>query len=352
VTAKVTDRAGNNVPDGTLVTFKINGKGVAAPAIAVTSFGSVATVVTPDYGAMPSVVIEVVTGTRTASIQIDCVAPVSTLFLRSAWRVLTALLEPPFIPHQQKEIARSLDVPEATVQRGLRALMDTGLAQRKRRQYVISVGQQAVRYLWLLFQAERYAALPYDLANSLSIIMARDFTPDDCVILFGSWARGVAIRGESDVDVAVFTAQSDRIGSRRAFEGPHRFDIQTWDIGELRQPTSSAALDALLNGVPVTARDAVYDVLLDLRSFPKAFLLYRLEQASLHLFSAELEDESSEARALFSDLAQRIVGQVRNILEHGRTRSWRETPVESSPRKAIAELGARLAREGDQIWLT
>lgn len=270
---------------------------------------------------------------------------------RSAWHVLSVLLEPPFVTHQQVEIARHLGLPEASVQRGLRALMGADLVQRKRGQYVVSVGQDAVRYLWLLRQVERYAALPPNLVNALSIVIARDFSPDDCVVVFGSWARGIAVPAESDVDVAAFVAHGVP-GSRRVFEGIYRFEIQTWDREALRQPANSAALDAVLNGVPVTQRESVYNVLLNLRWFPKSFLLYRLKKADELLASAELSGSGTDAAGFFLGMAERIIAQVRSILEHGRTVSWREAPREASLRDAITDLGARLAREGDQIWLT
>jgi predicted nucleotidyltransferase len=271
---------------------------------------------------------------------------------RSAWRVLAALLEPPFVPHQQRELALTLRVAEPSVQRGLRALVGAGLVQRKRRQYAVSVGQDAVRYLWLLRQVERQSALPPDLANGLSVLLARDFRPDDCVIVFGSWARGVAVPGESDVDVAVFTAQSTGTVSKRVFEGPYRFEIQFMEMKELQQPSNSVALDALLNGIPITRRESVYDALLNLRSFPKSFLVYRLRQADKLVLRTELAEGDVEAAKFFSGAAERIIGQVRNILEHGRTLSWRETARAASAREAIKDLEERLAREGDRIWLT
>ncbi len=271
---------------------------------------------------------------------------------RSAWRVLAALLEPPFVPHQQRELARTLGVPEPSVQRGLRALLGAGLVQRKRGQYAVSAGQDAVRYLWLLRQVERQSALPADLANGLSVLLAREFSPGDCVIVFGSWARGLAVPGESDVDVAVFSTQSSGAASRRVFEGSYRFEIQALDKTELEHPANSVALDALLNGMPLTQRESVYDALLNLRSFPKSFLVHRLRQADKLLLRAELAEQAGVAAEFFSSAAERTLAQVRNILEHGRTLSWRETARVTSPRDAIKDLEERLAREGEQIWLT
>lgn len=351
VTAKLTDAAG--VPDGTTVSFTVrDAAGRATPAQATTLLGEASSVITPSIGAKGGITVEVSCGPTTAAIHIDRLGTIGDLFIRSAWRVLGQLLEPPFVPHRQKEIARSLHVPDASVQRGLHTLLDAGLIQRKRGQYIVSVGLEAIRYLWLLRQEERYRALPPGLANALSLVLERELSRDDCVIVFGSWARGVARAGESDVDVAVFAAETGRLGPRRFFEGPYRLEIQAWDLQELRRPRTSAALDALVNGVALTHRDYVYDALLELRSFPKAFLLYRLEQADQMLIRSELSAHDADAAAFFSAVAQRIVGQVRSILEHGRTRSWREMPREEALRTAVATLSERLAREGDEIWLT
>lgn len=353
VTAKLTDAAGQAVPDGTPVSFEVVEHGSANPASTTTTAGSASSTITPAMSAGDSITVVVTSGSVASSISVGR-AELGDLFIRSPWRVLGVLLEPPFVAHRQKDVARELRLPEASVQRGLRILVGADLVRRTRGQYVVNVAQDAVRYIWLLRQVERELYLPPELRNALTLLLTRPEFQDALVVVFGSWARrGLAVALESDIDIAVFT-DALAPGTERSFAGNLRLDIQVLPREEARTPTTSVALDALLNGIPVRGREEMFASLVQLESFPKAFLLQRLDQAASFIDRAHIfrTGEQQAAAEYFEDLADHTVGQVRNILEHGRTMSWRETRREPSADAAITQLRTRLAREGDRIWLT
>ncbi|MDE3095983.1 MAG: hypothetical protein KGK07_08280, partial [Chloroflexota bacterium] len=72
VTAKVTDSAGNNVVDGTSVTFSVVALGTANPINTTTTGGSASSVITPLSGNTAGTVVTVTSGSAAASILIVC----------------------------------------------------------------------------------------------------------------------------------------------------------------------------------------------------------------------------------------------------------------------------------------
>jgi hypothetical protein len=75
VTAHVTDSAGNNVVDGTPITFSVVALGTANPINTTTTGGTATSVITPLGNAGEGVVVTVTSGTAASSIRIDCAAP-------------------------------------------------------------------------------------------------------------------------------------------------------------------------------------------------------------------------------------------------------------------------------------
>lgn len=80
VSAKVTDAQGDNVVDGTPVSFSVVALGTSNPSDTFTVNGSASSVVTPFAGSTAGVTVVVMSGLAQASIRIDCVyvAPTAT----------------------------------------------------------------------------------------------------------------------------------------------------------------------------------------------------------------------------------------------------------------------------------
>ena len=72
VTAKVTDSSGNNVADGTTVTFSVVALGTANPINTTTTAGSATTTVTPLSVATQGVTVTVTSGSAANQIRVDC----------------------------------------------------------------------------------------------------------------------------------------------------------------------------------------------------------------------------------------------------------------------------------------
>ncbi|MEX2245710.1 MAG: nucleotidyltransferase domain-containing protein [Dehalococcoidia bacterium] len=203
----------------------------------------------------------------------------------------------------------------------------------------------------MLLQVDRLMQLPADLQNTLTVVRKRDYPPDTCLVVFGSWARGMAVEGASDVDLAAFF-QDAFAEPRRLFEGKYRIEPAHFPLADLCKPSRTLALDALVNGIPLSRRDAVFDSLVALRTFPKSFLIHRLDHAQQLLDNASIVGPQTPAGEYLQGVADRALAQVRSILEHGRTVSWREVAPTTSLNDALRELRDQLAIEGDEIWLT
>ncbi|MHB8685462.1 MAG: hypothetical protein ACYC9X_14190 [Dehalococcoidia bacterium] len=78
VTAKVTDSAGNNVVDGTGVSFSVVALGTANPINTTTTGGSATSVVTPLSGNTAGTVVTVTSGSAAASILVGCQPSLAT----------------------------------------------------------------------------------------------------------------------------------------------------------------------------------------------------------------------------------------------------------------------------------
>jgi adhesin/invasin len=78
VTAKVTDSAGNNVADGTSVTFSVVALGTANPITAKTTAGTATTTITPLSANVAGVTVNVTAGSAQSSILVSCNLPTPT----------------------------------------------------------------------------------------------------------------------------------------------------------------------------------------------------------------------------------------------------------------------------------
>jgi hypothetical protein len=78
VTATVTDSDGNNVANGTGVTFSVVALGTANPINTTTTDGTASSTITPLSGATAGVTVIVSSGDASASIRVDCSLPIPT----------------------------------------------------------------------------------------------------------------------------------------------------------------------------------------------------------------------------------------------------------------------------------
>jgi DNA-binding MarR family transcriptional regulator len=268
----------------------------------------------------------------------------SFLASKVVWRVLRVLLTMPPTSYGSTEMARLVGTSHAGATRALRRLEQARCCVKRGARYRANPDQAVVRYLWLLLQAERYRNLPPELVNAIDLVVG-ELTGADAVVLFGSWAHGVADE-TSDVDICLFGkgARSQRLMRQR-----WTFEIQAFGPDELNEPSRTVVLDALCTGITVRGADLVYDAASRLRSFPKSFLLARLARAQD--FMTRSEDLTGPARDYYTQLAERTLRQIDGILQRGRTVARRERGATRSIDQLYRELSARLAEEGERVWL-
>lgn len=262
------------------------------------------------------------------------------------WGVLRVLLSIPIVQHGPTEIARAMRTSHSSVARALNKLRAAGLCSGRDGRYRISPEQPIVKYLWLLLQAERYRNLPAELVNKLELLLAETEGEVCAAILFGSWSRGLADE-RSDVDVCLL---GKGIRSKRFLRQRYSFEVHAFAPNELVEPSRTVVLDALTSGIPIKHAERVYDGAVQLRSFPKSFMLTRLEQAQDFLALSEALE--GVAQEYYLSLADRTLQQLHSILERGRTISRREATTPKSLEQFQRQLSTRIAREADRIWLT
>jgi len=104
-----------------------------------------------------------------------------------------------------------------------------------------------------------------------------------------------------------------------------------WD--DVKNPIDFVILDALLNGV--VYRGDIFDIVANLRSFPKSYLIYRLEKAKGFLKNAELQE--NEAKEYHKSIAKITLGEVESLL-YRKSTIPKFDPVHSRPPSSILSI--------------
>ncbi|MFH1636684.1 MAG: nucleotidyltransferase domain-containing protein [Chloroflexota bacterium] len=200
-----------------------------------------------------------------------------------------------------------------------------------------------IRVLWKLFMLERARNLQPRFKNAVELFFQAVASQVEAFIVFGSVARGLA-SPESDIDVCVI---GEGVAERRFDFPPYRFEVHIYTRDSLAALSDLVALDAVLNGVVLAGGDFVFDVLRDLRWFPKSYLLYRLNK--VRQFRELAAASRGEAKRYYTELADLGLKEIASVLFQGTTLSKPEARRGLLPDLSMVE--ASLAQAGDQIWL-
>jgi predicted nucleotidyltransferase len=169
----------------------------------------------------------------------------------------------------------------------------------------------------------------------------------ELLVLFGSVARGEHLP-ESDVDICVVGGDLRRF---RYDFFPVRFEVHEKTREEFCGMEDSVVLDCLMQGMPLKGEEMVYALLKGLSSFPKSYLIHRLNQARRFLEMGEKAKEGA-ARDYFTHLARINLAESAGILRKGKAASLRKAGEPGLTEEAFLELHEELGRRGDRIWLT
>ena len=193
--------------------------------------------------------------------------------------------------------------------------------------------------------SERRYNLPTNFKNVIDLFYEQVKNDVELFILFGSVAQGLATE-KSDVDICVVSGKE--INAGRFDFLPHRFEIHNYSWDDVKNPIDFVILDALLKGV--VYKGDVFGIVANLKSFPKSYLIYRLEKAKEFFKKAELLE--NEANEYYKSIAKTTLGEVESLLHRKSTIPKQEIVFEDINIEAkIKILEEEIVREGERIWL-
>ncbi len=260
------------------------------------------------------------------------------------WRLLRVLLERPYLNFSPTVLAKALHTSRASVLRVLENLGEYALIRNlDRGRYQVNTEHEMIQRLWALFMLERRMNLQPAFKNIIEMFFKTVEEKVEIFIVFGSVSRGIATE-RSDIDICVI---GEPIKEHRFDFLPRRFEVHNYQRQDLKDMTDFVVLDSLLHGIVLKGGDFVYDILKNLQSFPKEYLLYRLNKAKQ--FYQRAEELEGEAQDYYTSLANVAVGEVESVLRQGTTVSKWEMGDHS--REDIPPLEKELALEGDRVWL-
>lgn len=264
-------------------------------------------------------------------------------------KVLRFLTSKPYLSFGLTELSEDLNISKSNMLRILNVLRGCNLIIEqktgKKKLFRINSEMSIVKILCELFMSERMYNLPTSFKNVIDLFYEQVKNDVELFILFGSVAQGLATE-ESDIDICVVSGED--INVRKFDFLPYRFEIHNYSWDDVRDPVDFVILDALLNGI--LYKGDVFDIVANLRSFPKSYLIYRIEKAKGFLKKAKsLENEANE---YYKEIAKITLGEVEALLHRKSTIPKREIVFEDINIEAkIKTLEEGIAREGERIWL-
>lgn len=264
-------------------------------------------------------------------------------------KVLRFLTSKPYLSFGLTELSENLKISKSNVLRILKVLRGYNLIVEqktgKKKLFRINSEMGIIKILWDLFMSERRYNLPTNFKNIMDLFYEQVKNDVELFILFGSVAQGLATE-KSDIDICVVSGREIN-GGRFDFL-PHRFEIHNYSWDDVKNPIDFVILDALLNGV--VYKGDVFDIVANLKLFPKSYLIYRIEKAKEFLKKAELLE--NEAKEYYKGIAKITVGEIESLLHRKSTIPKREIVVEDiNIESKIKIIEEEIVREGERIWL-
>lgn len=264
-------------------------------------------------------------------------------------KVLRFLTSKPYLSFGLTELSENLKISKSNVLRILKVLRGYNLIVEqktgKKKLFRINSEMGIIKILWDLFMSERRYSLPTNFKNIMDLFYEQVKNDVELFILFGSVAQGLATE-KSDIDICVVSGKD--INAGRFDFLPHRFEIHNYSWDDVKNPIDFVILDALLNGV--VYKGDVFDIVANLKSFPKSYLIYRIEKAKEFLKKAELLE--NEAKEYYKGIAKITLGEIESLLHRKSTIPKREIVVEDINIESIIKIiEEEIVREGERIWL-
>lgn len=269
------------------------------------------------------------------------------LATKNTTKILRFLTLNPHLSMGLTELSENLKISKSNVLRILKVLNAYNLIieekSGKKKLFRINSEMSIIKALWKLFMIEKQYNLPTDFKNIIDLFYQQVKNDVELFIVFGSVAQGLATE-ESDIDVCV-VSKKDIKGIKFDFL-PYRFEIHNYSWDDVKSTRDFVILDALLHGI--VYKGDVFDLMAGLRSFPKSYLIYRLEKAKEFLKNAE--SQKNEAKQYYETIAKITLAEIESLLHKGSTIPKRMIDFKDTEAK-IKKLEQEIAREGEKIWL-
>jgi predicted nucleotidyltransferase len=270
------------------------------------------------------------------------------LAARNTVKVLRLMIQKPYLTWGLTELANEIKISKSNVSRILKVLVRYNLIienkSKRKKVYRINYEIPLVNVMWKLFMEEKRQRISPQFKNRVDLLYDQLDSEVSLFILFGSVATGLATE-KSDIDVLIISQKTLDINKYDFI--PYRFEIHQYSWEDIKDPVDFVVLESITNGV--VFKGEIFKIIAELDSFPKSYVIYRLEKAKE--FLKKSQSLESDARKYYENLAEITIGEVQSVTRKGLTIPKREIEVENIY-KIIEELENELSCEGERIWLT
>lgn len=269
------------------------------------------------------------------------------LAARNTTKILRLMILKPYQTWGLTELANELKISKSNVLRILKVLNSNKIINEKKTQrkkvYRINYQMPLVQIMWKLFMEEKRQNIRAKFKNRVDLLYNQVSDQVELFILFGSVATGLATE-KSDLDVIIITKKP--LDIKKYDFLPYRFEIHQYTWEDIQDPVDFVVLESLLNGI--VFEGDVFKIIAELNSFPKSYVIYRLEKAKEFLKKAESLE--SDAREYYRNMAEITIGEVQSVIKMGFTIPKKEIKLENI-NEIIKQLENVISREGERIWL-
>lgn len=277
---------------------------------------------------------------------------------KTVWQVARLIFDNPQMAFGITEIARNAGTSRSNVYRALGRLEELGLVRTiksgKKKLYQAETSHPFSMPVWELVAAEKYMNIKPEFKNALDLFTSRiDRDKVHTLILFGSVARGLAEKW-SDVDLLTVvrgdeTAEIMKSLAKEMFPD-YRFELHFYSPREFYGLDDFVVLDAILSGIPLLGMRYVFDVKKELRSFPRSYLIYRLNEAKK--LNDRMKTVEGDAREYFQRILTTSLAEIISLMERRTTLPKALVEEDMDVEEEIERLETEISQVGDRIWLT
>jgi predicted nucleotidyltransferase len=221
---------------------------------------------------------------------------------RNTVKIMRTLTTKPYLSWGLTELSVEIGVSKSNILRIMKVLTKYNLVieQKSGRKKVYRINYQikSVQILWKLYMEEKRQNIPPNFKNVLDLIYHQIKDDVELFILFGSVARGLETE-KSDIDLCIIP--KNKVNIQRFDFLPYRFEIHEYDWHDFENPLDLVVLEALFQGI--VFKGDIFPIIAQTNSFPKSYLIYRLEKAKEFLNKSKAL--KGEAKEYYNQIAER-----------------------------------------------